>query len=263
VSEDELQALAAAVARAAGLEPAGDVSAVAHGKSGDVVLRFGRYYAKLADPARRVNAGELARESAMLLWLEAQAPAARVVWTGDLPDGRRAMLTDALQGVALHALAPADAERGAIAALATLSTLHALSVAACPFDERLAIKLAEAERRVMAGDVNVDDLEDRQTPVAAQWSALNARRPPDEDLVVTHGDACWPNFILGPDGVAAVIDLGRGGVADRHQDLALFIRSGRHNFPELPIREIVDAHYRGAPIDDAKLDFYRTLDEFF
>ncbi|HEY3797357.1 MAG TPA: aminoglycoside 3'-phosphotransferase [Caulobacteraceae bacterium] len=263
MTDDERLALARAVAAAAGLPAPTDVAEVGHGKSGDVVLRFGGHFAKVVDPALRVNAGELARESAMLLWLEGHAPAAHVVWTGDLPDGRRALVTDALPGAALHELAPADAERGAIAALTTLSKLHALPIAGCPFDEQLAIKLAEAARRVAAGEVKAEELEDRQTPVAAQWAALSARQPPSEDLVVTHGDACWPNFVLGPDGVAAMLDLGRGGLADRHQDLALFIRSGTHNFPDLPVREIVASHYVGGAVDEAKLDFYRTLDEFF
>jgi aminoglycoside 3'-phosphotransferase II len=57
-------------------------------------------------------------------------------------------------------------------------------------------------------------------------------------------------------------ELGRAGVADRCQDLALFIRSARHNFPDLSIEAIAAAHYP-APLGAEKLEFYRDLDEFF
>jgi aminoglycoside phosphotransferase len=83
-----------------------------------------------------------------------------------------------------------------------------------------------------------------------------------EDLVVTHGDACWPNFILRPDGDVAIVDLGRFGVADRHQDLALFLRSGRRNCPDLDMEALLARHYPVAA-DPGTLAYYRQLDELY
>jgi aminoglycoside 3'-phosphotransferase-2 len=148
---------------------------------------------------------------------------------------------------------------------AALAELHALPITDCPFDERLTVKLATASARLDAGEVDAAGFDIERTGRTQQsvWAELTAREPPAEDLVVTHGDACWPNFILRPDGTAAIIDLGRFGVADRHQDLALFIRSAGHNFPGLPIRALLATHYPGPAAEEAKLDFYRLLDEFY
>ena len=59
-----------------------------------------------------------------------------------------------------------------------------------------------------------------------------------------------------------IIDLGRFGVADRHQDLALFVRSARRNFPELDTEALLARHYPVAA-DPLKLAYYRQLDELY
>src|SRR5262249_29280907 len=150
-------------------------------------------------------------------------------------------------------------------AIAALRALHALPIADCPFDERLEVKLAEARRRVAAGEVNEADFDAERTgrSPASVLEDLLALRPPEEALVVTHGDACWPNFVLKPDGTAAILDLGRFGVADRYQDLALFLRSGAYNAPDLDLHPLVAAQYPAAPLDEAKLAYFRMLDEFY
>jgi len=262
----EVSDLIGALLRVAGLGPGAAVERIGHGASGDLVFRIEGaqvLFAKIGDPARRISVAELARETAALRWLEGRADAARLVWTGKVL-GRPAMLCEAVAGVALHALQPGAAEGGVIAALGALARLHALPTAACPFDERLAVKLAEARRRVDVGEIEVDRLDPANAgrPSAEIMAELAARRPATEDLVVTHGDASWPNFILRPGGGVAIIDLGRFGVADRHQDLALFVRSGKRNFPELDIEALVARHYPVAASAE-KLAFYRQLDELY
>jgi len=259
--------LVARVARAAGLEHPSRFQRLDHGKSGDIVLRLeGRqtYFAKIGDPERRISNAELVRELRALEWLAGRAGAARLVWSGQV-DAWPALVTKAIPGVALHELAPEQAEAGAIAAIAALSVLHSLPITDCRFDERLAVKMGEAARRVAAGEIDISNFDDRNVDRSAAdvWRRLAARQLPDEDLVVTHGDACWPNLILRPGGLVGLIDLGRAGVADRHQDLGLFIRSAEHNFPGIPVRALIAAHYRLAPLDERKVAFYQELDEFF
>jgi aminoglycoside 3'-phosphotransferase-2 len=258
--------LVRAVLEAAGVTRDVSLQRMDHSESGDLVFRIdGRLplFAKIGDAARRISTAELAREAAALRWLEGRAGAPRLVWAGDIA-GRPALLTEGVAGVALHALAPDQAEAGAIAALQALAKLHAIPIATCPFDERLAVKLVESRRRVELGEVEVDRLDPANAGAspAAILAELIANRPATEDLVVTHGDACWPNFILRPDGEVAIIDLGRFGVADRHQDLALFVRSGRRNFPKLDIEALLARRYPIAA-DPEKLAYYRQLDELY
>ena len=260
------QDLVRAVLEAASIQRDVSLQRMDHSESGDLVLRIDGappLFAKIGDPARRISTAEMAREAAALRWLDGRAIAPRLVWSGEI-GGRPALLTEAVAGVALHALAPGHAEAGAIAALQALVRLHATPIASCPFDERLAVKLAESRRRVERGEIEVERLDpaNANTAPAAILAELVAKRPAWEDLVVTHGDASWPNFILRPDGEVAIIDLGRFGVADRHQDLALFVRSGRRNFPGLDIEALLARHYPVAA-DPLKLAYYRQLDELY
>jgi aminoglycoside 3'-phosphotransferase-2 len=260
------EALVAALLRAAGFDRDAALERMDHGESGDLVFRIDGappLFAKIADPSRRVSCAEIAREAAALRWLEGRADAARLLWSGEVA-GRPALLTEALAGAPLHALRPDMAEAGAIAALRALARLHALPIGACPFDERLEVKLAEARRRVELGEIEIDRLDPENAGVspAAILAGLIAHRPDSEDLVVTHGDASWPNFILRADGGVAIVDLGRFGVADRHQDLALFVRSARRNFPELDIDALLARSYPFA-VSPQKLAYYRQLDELY
>jgi aminoglycoside 3'-phosphotransferase-2 len=251
---------------AAGVRRSVSLQRMDHSESGDLVFRADGappLFAKIADPARRISCMELAREIAALRWLAGRAAAARLVWSGEVA-GRPAMITEALVGVALHALAPQTAEAAAIAALGALARLHALPITSCPFDERLDVKLAEARLRVRLGEVEIERFEPENAAALPQaiLARLEAQRPELEDLVVTHGDASWPNFVLGTDDEVALIDLGRFGVADRHQDLALFIRSAARNFPKLDIGALLARHYPVAA-SPQKLAYYRQLDELY
>ncbi|HEY2708379.1 MAG TPA: APH(3') family aminoglycoside O-phosphotransferase [Caulobacteraceae bacterium] len=266
MTEPEVAELARALMAAAAIEDFGSVARVGHGESGDVVVRIDGapvMFAKFADASKRVNVVEIAAETAALRWLQGRAPVPRLMWAGEV-EGRSAILTEAVMGTPLHELLADQAEAGAVAALHALAQLHALPVADCPLDQRLDVKLAEARRRVEAGEIDVSRLDPDHAGKAplAIFEALIAERPTAEDLVVTHGDASWPNFILRPDGAVVLIDVGRAGVADRSQDLALFRRSAIRNFPDLPIDEVMAQAYP-VPTGRKTLEFYRLLDELF
>ncbi|HEY9235571.1 MAG TPA: phosphotransferase [Phenylobacterium sp.] len=93
--------------------------------------------------------------------------------------------------------------------------------------------------------------------------AAHATRPATERLVLTHGDASLPNFLWSPGRPVRLIDLGRLGLADPYQDLALFLRSAKYNYPDLDAAAILREHYPLAQIDEAACDFYRLMDELF
>jgi aminoglycoside phosphotransferase len=92
-------------------------------------------------------------------------------------------------------------------------------------------------------------------------------RPDQEDVVFTHGDYCLPNIILrqsapGVVEVSGFIDCGRAGIADRHQDLALAIRSVAFNFGADWVSTFLTAYGLAEP-DARKVAFFTLLDEFF
>lgn len=83
--------------------------------------------------------------------------------------------------------------------------------------------------------------------------------------VVGHGDPCLANLIFADAGrLSGVIDVGRLGVADRYNDLATATRSlagkWHHRYGERLMRR----YGIGADqANNAKIRFYRLLDEFF
>ena len=266
-SEDEAAALVAALCAAAGWPRPSGFERFDHGMSGDLTVRIdgaAPAFAKIGNPARRISREMLAREIATLRWLGGRAGAPRLLWAGSA-EGRPAMLAEALPGTALHDLAPERAKAGLIAAVEALRVLHALPIDDCPLDQRLAVKLSEAWRRVEAGEVARSEFDPDHSGRSPEdlWQAMLAERPSAEDLVFTHGDACLPNFIVSDAGPAGVVDLGLAGIADRYQDLALLVRSSAHNFPGVDIRALLMEHYPLEVLDEQKLSFYRTLDEFY
>ena len=84
-----------------------------------------------------------------------------------------------------------------------------------------------------------------------------------EDAVVAHGDYCLPNIIFQEKSITGAIDLGRFGIADRHQDIALFLRSFKVNVGPPDIQLFLDSYGLIDEIDDQKVSFFKMLDEFF
>lgn len=252
------------VLAAAGLAAETPGVVVDHGKSGDLVARCGEVFVKLARRAEAWNARTLARETEVLLWLAGQAPVPAVLWSGDCGEDL-ALVMAAAPGTPVSHVGEDPAEAALTAALRTLAALHALPLGDCPFDQRLAVKLAQAEARLAAGLVDETDFDAQRLGLTAAevWAQLTPMTPAGEDLVMTHGDASLPNFIWDGGAGTTLIDLGRFGIADRHQDLALFLRSARRNHPHVDAVRLLQAHYPLARLDEARLAFYRLLDEFF
>jgi aminoglycoside phosphotransferase len=145
-----------------------------------------------------------------------------------------------------------------------LRALHAVPLDACPFDQRLDAQLTRASRRVAARLVDESDFDAARAGWTADevLAAALKTRPPSEDLVITHGDACMPNVMFAGGRFTGFVDLSRAGVADRYQDLALATRSIFFNFGETWVHPFFEAYGLADP-DEPRLEFYRLLDELF
>lgn len=206
---------------------------------------------------------ELPDEVARLRWLGGQGIPCPEVIVFETHAGQNWLLMSAVAGRDLVSQRTSPDKAIAIMADA-LRQLHALDVAACPFDHRLERRIAVAKARVEAGEVDEHDFDDERMGQTAQqvFEELRARRPAAESLVVTHGDASMPNFMADGDRFSGFIDCSRLGVADLHQDLALACWSIQYNLGEEWVAPFL-ALYGRPDADEAKLTYYQLLDEFF
>ncbi|MGO7673278.1 APH(3') family aminoglycoside O-phosphotransferase [Rhizobium ruizarguesonis] len=208
--------------------------------------------------------GELADEAARLHWLKASGLPCSDIIAEDSDGVHNRLLISALSGSDLaSASALTPLARVELLAVALLD-LHRLPIASCPFDHRLEMRIAAAKARMQAGIIDETDFDETRLGKSAEalFADLESGRPDREDLVVTHGDACLPNFIALEDGFSGYIDCSRLGVADRYQDIALACRSIAHNFGEALVQAFLE-HYRLTAPDPARLAYYQLLDEFF
>ncbi len=205
-------------------------------------------------------ANDLEREYARLQWAAGRLPAPRVLAFAS-EAGRAYLLLDELPGTPVElATELAVAER--VAHLAkTMRSLHGSPVTECPFDMRIRERLLDAEANIRTGEVDESDFDaDRAGRSATSiLDELRAWPPFQEDLVLTHGDFTPANILIQPTGL---LDLGRLGVADRYQDIALALRHVEDDFGPA-WREPFARSYGIADIDESKLAFFRLLDELF
>lgn len=253
------------VLAAAGMPPPGAaIEVVSHGKSGDLVALFGPLVVKLAPTALPQNILLLVQEIEAMCWLGDRIRTPTMVWAGPC-DAGYGLVTEAATGTPVSHVAEDQAQAALIATIKALAALHALPSAGCPFDRRLASRFELAQAHVEAGLVDEGDFDAERAGWTAPQALAHARAtaPTSEDLVLTHGDASLPNFIWSPGRAVTLLDLGRFGLADRYQDLAIFLRSAGRNHPHIDARALLREHYPLAEVDETACEFYRLLDELF
>ena len=117
----------------------------------------------------------------------------------------------------------------------TLRKLWVVDILDCPCKLSLKRRLEIAEENVAQGLVDIDDAQPdtfgengfRDPEHLLIWLKENQ---PEQSNVLSHGDFCLPNVFLTDSGVTGLIDLGKTGVADPWQDIALCIRSLDNNY---------------------------------
>jgi aminoglycoside 3'-phosphotransferase I len=211
-------------------------------------------------------ADAIADEAARLRWLAGRVPVPAVrlfVATGE----RAWLLTDAVPGLTGDEWLARDA--AALPAIvrdaaALLRRWHALPVEDCPFNAGHELRLAHARRNVVDGLVDTDDFDEDHEGWSAEamLAATEALAPVDPDRAVTHGDFSLGNILFDAAGrVTGCIDVGRAGVADPYQDIAILWQNLAEfgaKWPAMLLRELGIA----AP-DERRLQFHRCLDELF
>ena len=228
-----------------------------HGKPGahDLFLKHGR----------DGFAQQIYDEAARLRWLDGRLPTPDIrqfIGTAD----EAWLLMTAVEGKTAYQLLEAQDQDpfpivDAIAAF--LRQLHALPVDECPFISAWPLRMAQARQRIDAGLVDVEDFDDVRSGWSAEmvWNRLLELTPASPVLVVTHGDYSLDNLLIDANGTVGCIDLGRAGLADRYQDLAIIWNCLEEFGADLQKRFVVQ--YGLDRFDPQKLEFHLLLDELF
>lgn len=147
---------------------------------------------------------------------------------------------------------------------------HALPVSDCPFERRVADLIKQAKVSSELGALELDELDHTHQGWTAEqlWDELKRIPiPVEDDLVVGHGDLCLDNVLVDPETLTltGIIDVDRGGVADRWLDLSIAL----YNIGADDVWGYGPAHaerflrrYGMTSIEQSKLKFFQLLDEF-
>ncbi len=153
----------------------------------------------------------------------------------------------------------ADPERLVPILAEGLRRFHEAPVELCPFRLTVEDALATVRRRVEEGRAEHGDLHPEFSHLTLDQAlvTLEELAPPIQDLVVCHGDYCFPNVLIEDDSVTGYLDLGELAVADRWWDLAVGSWSTAWNTG--PGWEEVFLDSYGVVPDPPRMTFYRLL----
>lgn len=197
---------------------------------GGLTFRIDDVYVKW-NPRR--TGADLERERARLDWLADRHPAPRVIGFGH-DDEAQWLVTAALPGASAVGNEWRARRPEAIAAIATgLRAIHAIAIDDFPVEWTSEVWVGRAP-------------------------ASLGPRPPIDDPVLVHGDACAPNTLVALDGRwTGNVDFGDLAVGDRWADLAVASLSLDWNFGEGHQHELFDAY--GIEPDETRIRYYRAL----
>lgn len=200
------------------------------GMSGSQVICFDDMVLKIENQGEESD-----NEYRMMKWLQNKLPVPQIIHFEN-KDGLNYILMSRIRGKMACSLDLLENPNNLVKLLAEgLKMLWSVDISECPYDNSLDNKLRLAEFRVRNNLCSMEDAEPstygpggfKNPESLLQWLKENR---PKEDIVFSHGDYCLPNIFIKDNRVNGFIDLGRSGVADIYQDIALCYRSLLHNY---------------------------------
>lgn len=240
------------------------------GMSGNQVLIFDDMVLKIEEKSVFID-----QQVQVMQWLEGKVPVPKVL-AYEVENGKTYLLMSKMNGVMSCDTYYLEHPQMLLEALtACLKMLWAVDVKECPVIRDVDAVLKEARVRVENDLVDMEDVE------PATFSEGGFEKPeqllvwlenhrPSYEPVLSHGDFCLPNIFLEDGRLKGFIDLGKTGVGDRWNDIALCYRSLKHNFdgtyggkvyedfnPDMLFEKL------GIEPDWEKIKWYLLLDELF
>lgn len=205
---------------------------------------------------------ETIREHEMYKWLKGKIPVPEVI-SECFENGMDYLLIENVKGNMLESKYYRNNPELLVKLAAEgLNLLWEVPVSECPFDASIESKLNKVKKRIDNGikvrvDKNIytDGFSNEQDVYEYLISNM-----PKEDKVLSHGDYCFNNYFAYNDHISGFIDMGRGGVGDRYQDIALCVRE-LMNYDKT-YTELLLSYLNIRP-DYEKIRYYILLDELF
>lgn len=205
------------------------------------------------------KAGTLAREKLMTVFLCPYGLAPQVLEYVST-DRHDYLLTQALEGkdgIAERHLN--DPVRLAKVFGESLRMIHQIPMRDCPIQGRTAELIAESETNIIRGYKDSGIIPEEISRAASEFERLKNLAT---DEVVLHGDYCLPNLILRDFRLSGFVDLGTGGVGDRHYDLFWGIWTLEYNLKTDRYKDFFLDAYGRQDLDPERLELCRLLAGF-
>lgn len=145
-----------------------------------------------------------------------------------------------------------------------LRTLHETDFSGCPITDRMTEYTSLAEKNHNDGtyDLSLLSGEWSYSTVDDAWKTAQSGKHLLKNEVLLHGDYCLPNIMLENWKFSSFIDVGNGGIGDRHVDLfwgvwTLFFNLGTHIYTD----RFLDAYGRDKA-DKEKLKIIAAFEIF-
>ncbi|MFY8003687.1 MAG: aminoglycoside 3'-phosphotransferase, partial [Chitinophagaceae bacterium] len=193
-----------------------------------------------------------------LLWLKGKI-AVPIVHFYEQYQNEYYLCTAFIDGITLEDLLPFWKPEKVITIYASiLKQLHAIPINDMAIVADLETKMVNAKQRMIENTIDLKGLQPEYMgmDVADLFLQLQILKPTNFDIVFTHGDYCFDNIIIQNNDLAALIDVGNGGIADRYQDIALAVRSIKNEWQDEKLVALFYSSYGLKEIDEQKLAFY-------
>ena len=202
---------------------------------------------------KRANAGTLRKEAEMDVFFHSRGLGAQVI--DYVTDEHDWLLTRRVRGEDMtHTDYLNNPKRLCDTLAHLLRELHEKSTEGCPITDRVTDYLTLAEERYREGIFDTSLYPDGCEWKCADdaWSFISENKSLLRSDVLIHGDYCLPNVILDGWRLSGFIDLGGGGIGDRHIDLFWGAWTLRYNLKTDELRErFFDAYGRDVINSDA------------
>lgn len=209
---------------------------------------------------------EVEKEYKMMEWLKDKLPVPKVLCR-EKEDSMSYLLMTKIGGEMCCADAIVENPQQLVRLLAEgLHMLWRVDRTQCPCSNDIEDVLKRAEIRVQQ---HLCDMEDAEPETYGEGGFANPtellqwlkEHKPTQELVFSHGDYSLPNIFIKDGQVNGFIDLGKSGIADQYQDIALCYRSLKHHYEEIDATTLFEE--LNIEPDWDKIKYYILLDELF